>query len=172
MWKQFSGFWNSSLLSVLLLSCNPGIQIFILHFLTLQGDGIKVIRQHSYLTDNFLIYSYLKYIIFNFTIREGAIVFINVLNSKRQSYQYLQNKNPLSGCRVSKFVTLCPCLSMPPFQPLHFIGAHWLLWRHTIPTTTQNFWMLFMNRIDLKMLVNEQIIVNIYREFKYKCIRR
>ncbi len=59
---------------------------------------------------------------FNCTIREGAIVFTNVLNSKRQSYQCLQNKNPLSGCKVSTFFSLCPCLLMPPFQPLHFIG--------------------------------------------------
>ncbi len=74
--------------------------------------------------------------------------------------------------KFSKFFSLCPCLSMPPFQPLHFIGACWLLWHHTTPTAAQTFCMLFMNQIDLKMHINEQIIIKIYGEFEYKCIRR
>ncbi len=40
---------------------------------------------------------------FNCTARECIIVLISVRNSKRQSYQCLQNKNPLSGCKVSTF---------------------------------------------------------------------
>ncbi len=37
------------------------------------------------------------------TIREDSIHFIRVLNSKRYSYQCLQNKSPLSSCKVSTF---------------------------------------------------------------------
>ncbi len=56
----------------------------------------------------------------------------------------------------------------PPLQFLHFIGVHLLLLRHITSTTAQTFCMLFMDQIDLKVHISEQIIVKIYGEFEYK----
>ncbi len=106
------------------------------------------------------------------TIRKGSIHFISVLNSNRQSYQCLQNQNSLSGCKVGTFFHFIS-FSDDPFQvPTFFWHALWLLRCHPTPTAAQTFCMLFMNQIDLKMHINEQIIRKLYGEFDYECIRR
>ncbi len=106
------------------------------------------------------------------TIREGSIHFINVRNSKRKSYQCLQNKNPLSSCKVSTFFHFVSFSDDPFPAPTFYWRALWLLWRHTTPTAAQTFCMLFMNQIDFKMHINEQIIIKLYGELEYECIMR
>ncbi len=96
---------------------------------------------------------------------------ISVLNSKRQSCQCLQNKNRQSSGKVSTFFFMLSVFEITLFQRLHFIGKCWLLWRHTTPTTAQTFCMLFMDQIDLKMHINEQIITKWCGEFKYECLK-
>ncbi len=89
---------------------------------------------------------------FDCTIREGAIVFSNVLNSKRQSYQCLQNKNPLSGCKVSTLFSLCPCLLMPPSNPYILL--------------------VLTDYCDVTLQKIEQINTKLSTECKYQSIRK
>ncbi len=92
------------------------------------------------------------------TISKGSIHFISVLNFKRQPYQCLQNKIPLSSCKVSTFFNVVS-FSDDPLPALTFYWcALWLLWRHTIATAAQTFCMLFINQIDLKINLNEHHI--------------
>ncbi len=101
---------------------------------------------------------------FDCTIREGIIVFINVLNSKRQSYQCSENKNPLSGCKVSTFFHFVSVSDDPFPAPSFYWRALWPLWRHTTSIAAQSFCILFMNQIDLKMPINKSISVKLYGE--------
>ncbi len=71
---------------------------------------------------------------FIYTIREGSIHLISVINSKRQSYQCLQNPNSQSSCKVSTFFHFVS-FSDDPFPVSTFYWCMlWLLWRHTNPT--------------------------------------
>ncbi len=88
------------------------------------------------------------------TIREGSIHFISVLNSKRQSYQCLQNKNPLSGCKVSTFFHFVSFSDDPFLAPTFYWCALTTVTSH-YSTAAQTFCILFMNQIDLKMHLNE-----------------
>ncbi len=105
-------------------------------------------------------------------IREGSIDFISVLNSKRQSYQCLQNKNPLSGCKVSTFFSFCQCLRWPFSRPYILLARAVTTVTSHYSTAANTFLTLFMSQINLKMHINEQIIAKLCGEFKYECLRR
>ncbi len=51
-------------------------------------------------------------------LSEKALLSLSVyLIPRDKSYQCLQNKNPLSGCKISTFFKFCTCLSMPHSSP-------------------------------------------------------
>ncbi len=108
---------------------------------------------------------------FNCTVREGAIVFISVLNSKRQSYQCLQNKNPLSSCKVSIFFSFCQCFRWPFSSPYILMARAVTTVMSHYSTAVHTFLTLFMSQFNFKMHINEQIIAKWCGDFKYECLR-